>query len=113
MSTPTDFSGEDLIDDAESDAVHDALRANLGLTEDRDVNAARLQQASDFVALVNARLPAATALSPGLIARLRRWIVGGDEAKFPRSAWPTWALAGGLVALVGVGLGVDEDDLFC
>lgn len=40
------------VDDA---TVVDALRANLGLTQDVDVNLARLQQAADFVAAVNAQ----------------------------------------------------------
>jgi len=105
MSTPPEVAHSDMPYVApQSEAVDEALRANLGLTQDADVNLVRLQQAAAFVAAVNAQYEQ-VASGHGLAGLWRSW-VQWFEAVF------SGGIAGGrlpavaLTLIVGVGVGV-------
>jgi len=94
----------DPINSTGTDRIDDALRVNLGLTYDADVNLARLQQATDFVTAVNAQHER-VASGHGLAGLWRSWVRWFEAVLSGGTAGGRLA-AGALTLLVGVGVGV-------
>lgn len=113
MSTPEQIHAlDETKDDERTKMIEDALRANLGFTDNADENLARLQQATEFVAAVNAQRTASEE-PRGLDGwnRLQtavvQWLSGGvAHAGGRRRPVPMWLAVGALAAVVGVGVGV-------